>query len=39
MNHYDAENILLAVFLVILILAANPLAEFISDHILSPIFK
>ena len=38
MSHYDAENILLAVFLVIIILFADPLAEFIASHIFANIF-
>jgi hypothetical protein len=38
MNHYDAENILLAVFLVIIILFADSFAELIADKLLSQIF-
>ena len=38
MSHYDAENILLAVFLVIIILFADSFAELIADKLLSQIF-
>ena len=39
MSHYDAENILLAVFLVIIILFADSFAELIATHILNNLFK
>lgn len=37
-NRYEIENFLLAIGLILIVLFANSIAEFIADVILSPLF-